>query len=94
MTYINQSASKVGTIETTSEWAVRVTFWLGFNRNTGDDILWVAIGGHRARRYTGRNLVKEVRDLDEALTEGECRWVGEPNDAALNHMRKHLEATR
>lgn len=78
---INQSASRVGTLVFKS--GIRNTLYVGTNSNTGETILWQQCGDRRAKRSTGRNIRRVVRELSHVLASGAARWDGEVNGAAL-----------
>lgn len=90
---INKSASKIGTIEFKN--GNQTTLWIGTNSNTGETILWqvmkepLGLVG-RSKRITGRNLGKLATELNFVLCEGEAKWIGERNDAALDGLKKYI----
>lgn len=92
---INKSATKVGTIEFKN--GRKNNLWLGHNCNTGETILWQVmqeLDGRlgRSTRVTGRNLTKLAIELNDCLNEGEAKWVGARNDAAVDMLQKLLPA--
>lgn len=90
---INKSASKIGTVEFKN--GNQTTLWIGSNHNTGETILWqvmkepLGLVG-RSKRVTGKNLGKLATELNDCLNEGECKWIGERNDAALDGLKKYI----
>lgn len=85
---INKSASFIGRVELTNGNVIR--FWIGANSNTGATIVWHQVNDARAKRATGRNVRDVAECLDHVMREGEGKWVGEVNDAALDALRKEL----
>lgn len=83
---INKSASLIGTIEFKN--GNRNTIYIGANKNTGETIVWQQVTGRRASRVTGKNITKFVETLEFVTCEGEARWVGARNDAALDCLAK------
>lgn len=80
---INKSASLVGHLIWNN--GNTLSIWTDCNGNTGEPILWqeYELG---TNRFTGKNIRKFMVELNDALNEGELKWVGEVNDAALNAL--------
>jgi hypothetical protein len=85
---IHKSATEIGTVEFKN--GNRNTLYLGHNRSTGERIVWQQVAGRRSQRVTGRNIGKFAEELNHVLNEGEAKWIGGVNDAALNVLREAM----
>lgn len=84
---IPKIATKVGTLRFKAHDRLN-DIYLHYNLNTGEPVIYQKLQGSRATSTSGRNLLRFVQDLQEALYEGEASWTEAPNDAALDAMRK------
>lgn len=83
---INKSAHLVGTVEFAST-KLRNSIFIGYNRNSGEPIVWQKLQGQRSSRMTGRNIVHFVREMDETLAAGRARWLDDMDADTLERLR-------
>lgn len=89
MTYINKSASKIGTIE--FENGITNTLYIGFNSNTNEAIFWQSPSNGRPSRLTGKNIRKILLELVDVLNGGEGKWVGFRNKNLIDYLVKEYD---
>lgn len=82
------SASEIGEIEFRN--GNRLRLWVSINSNTGATRIHQQLAGGRPSVLSGRNLRLVLKELAHVLDEGEGRWIGAVNDAALDAVRREV----
>lgn len=86
---LNKSASKVGTLMFKN--GNETTIWIGSNSNTGATIVWQKCNYNRIKRMTGKNIPKLVKEIIDAIGNGECFWDGHVNKLSLEVLMEYMK---